>query len=144
MILAVDDDPGRYDYLRVLLNERGDDAPRFVVATCRECVESHIPHATAILLDFDLDGREECARCNGWIDVTNATAYLDAVIARGVPVIVSSCSSNANRKHLVTQLHERGVKVAGIAADHFGVEREWLGPLWVWGVVSARGGPHGR
>lgn len=132
LLLAVDDDPGRYDYLRVVLGDR----VRLVVATCRACVEEHLPGAAAVLLDFDLDGAEECAGCAGWIDVANSTAYLDAVIARRVPVIVSSCSSHANRAHLARVLGAAGIEHAAIPADHLGVELEWVGRLWVWGVLA--------
>ena len=54
-ILAIDDDPGRYDELRRLLEDRQGGVPVVLrVACCSACVAAHLPRAVAVLLDHDL------------------------------------------------------------------------------------------
>lgn len=135
MILAIDDDPGRYDYLAILL-ERRPGAPALRIVSCAECVATWLPHASAVLLDYDLDGVEICEACGERVNLGHkSSAYLPDIIARRVPVVVTSCSHPDNRIALHKALDEAGVRVANAAADHQGCEFEWLGQLWVWGVL---------
>lgn len=138
ILLAIDDDPGRYDYLRVLLGEReqaGKVPIRLVVAACRACVERHLPEALAVLLDYDLDSGELCTACGGWVDVDKGSAYVDDLDGSGLPVIVTSASHPANRHALVVALRDVGVRVDLLSAIDYGCETRWLGRLWAWGVL---------
>lgn len=137
-LLAIDDDPGRYDYLRVLLREReeaGGTRVRLVVEACRECVERHLPTASAVLLDYDLDGGDLCAACGGWPDVSKGSGYVGILSTAGIPVIVTSASHPENRMALAAALRDAGVRVDVLSASDFGCETRWLGRLWAWGVV---------
>lgn len=138
MILAIDDDPSRYDYLRVLLGEReraGKDPIRLVIAACRTCVERHLPEARAVLLDYDLDSGELCAACGGWVDVAKGSAYVDDLDGSGLPVVVVSASHPKNRHALHAALTDRGVRAELMTALDYGCEARWLGRLWAWGVL---------
>lgn len=138
IILAVDDDHGRYDYLRVLLEERersGKPPVLLVVATCRACVELHLRPAAAVLLDYDLDSGALCAACGGWCDVEKGSGYVDAIARRRVPVIVTSASHPDNRRSLADALVGAGVRVEVMSALDYGCEARWLGRLWAWGVL---------
>lgn len=135
LILAIDDDPGRYSYLAHLIDQRPEPRPTLVVATCRSCVEQHLAKAAVVLLDFDLDGFEECVSCKGWIDVSKSTEYVEQVTAACIPVIMTSCSRPQNRAWLASQLESGNVKFVRNPADHMGVELEWLGQLWTWGII---------
>lgn len=147
MILAIDDDPGRYSYLQILLDERRairglqHKPPPLKIVTCTDCVENALkfedynPWVTAILLDYDLDGADLCSGCGNYNGELKSTAHLDKIIQAHVPVIITSCSGFANRKYLFDKLTEAKVQVASIPADHSGVEREWLGTLWSWGLI---------
>lgn len=133
-LLAIDDDPGRYAYLVQLLEESGADV-QLEVATCSTCVLDLLHQADAVLLDYDLDSGELCASCGGWVDRDKGREYLDELGARGVPVIVSSASSYANRRLLTHGLRERGVTTAELSASENDPELKWLGRLWAWGVL---------
>ena len=138
IILAIDDDPGRYDYLRVLLGEReraGQPPVRLVIATCRACVERHLPESAAVLLDYDLDSGELCAACGGWCDVDKGTGYVNDLGGSGLPVIVTSASHPENRHKLASALSDVGVRVELMSALDYGCEARWLGRLWAWGVL---------
>lgn len=132
MILAIDDDPGRFDHLRRLLDGRGIGMP-LVVASCARCVAHHIPRALAVLLDHDL-GPARCPACG--VDVPgreNGRKYLPAIRASGLPCIVVSCSSRENVAALCDGL--AGHQYTRIAAIETDPELRWLGWLWARGVM---------
>lgn len=138
ILLAIDDDPGRYDYLRVLLDyrsERGIASPRLVVATCPGCVSRTLPHAAAVLLDYDLDSHDLCPNCGGYAGVSKGIEYIPALVRARLPVIVTSCSAYENRRALLDGLDAGGVPARPIPADSLGVEYAWLGHLWYWSVL---------
>lgn len=134
-LLAIDDDPGRYDYLRLLLKQRGVDLR---VVCCAPCVTEALSLGpVAVLLDHDLS--EECS-C-GMPTLTNTRSYLDDIVVSGRPVVVTSCSAPHNRSFLTDYLRDRGVKVRQHSADSLGCEWAWLGMLWYAGVLPAPGEP---
>lgn len=139
LILAIDDDTGRYDGLRRHVEARaatGRDNIRLVVATCPACVASHLPHAAVVLLDYDLDGGDLCCFCDGLVtERTKGIHYAGDIAKRGVPVIVTSCSSIENVRRLVGDLRRRGVEVAQHPAFESECELRWLGRLAVWGML---------
>lgn len=131
-LLAIDDDPGRYDYLRCLLAPRGVE---LVVASCADCIAGALPRAAAVLLDYDLDGEDPCDCCGGWPQHAKGLAYVPAIVAVGLPVLVTSASCPANRTALVKALREGGARVEQISAADVLPELSWLGQLWAWGVL---------
>jgi CheY-like chemotaxis protein len=137
MILAIDDDPERFDGLRTFLGrreQRGADPVRFEVATCARCVADLLPHATAILLDYDLDGCEGCVRCRRDQGAAKGTDHLDAVAALGVPVIVVSANATGGQI-MFRRLREAGARVTLIRVLETEPEIRWLGWLWSEGVL---------
>ena len=134
VILAIDDDAGRYDGLRRLLEDR-PGAPEVRVVSCPDCVARELPGAVAVLLDYDLDGEDCCPGCGGWRGARKGLEHVPAVVGAGVPVIVTSCSAPENRRALVEAARAGGARVVGHAAEGWGVELAWLGRLWVWGVL---------
>jgi len=133
-ILAIDDDPGRYDELRRLLEDRqGGAHVGLVVACCPACVAAHLPGAVAVLLDHDLS-TDPCT-CGEWADTDDSRGYLPAVAAVGVPVIVTSASKPENRAWLTTRLHAAGVTVRQHSANEIQPEWHWIGWLWTRGVL---------
>lgn len=138
ILLAIDDDPGRYDYLRVLLDDRsrrGLRTPRLVVATCPACVSRTLPHAAVVLLDYDLDSTDLCPNCGGYAGVSKGIEYIPTLTQARLPVIVTSCSAYENRRALVDGLDAGRVPARSVPADSLGVEYEWLGHLWFWSVL---------
>lgn len=129
-ILAIDDDPDRYDGLRRLT----DGHPRLslVVATCADCIRREIPGASLVLLDYDLDSGNLCASCGGWPEQVKGLAYVDLL---NVPVIVTSCSSPESVRRLVTETRRRGLTVAQHPAFETEAELRWLGRLVSWGML---------
>ena len=131
-LLAIDDDPGRYDHLAVLLSARGVSLS---VACCSACVARLLPTASAVLLDYDLDGGEACG-CGTMPEQANALSYVDAIAAAKVPVVVVSASALANRKALATALRESGATLTLLSASDLDPELRWLGWLWSLGVLD--------
>lgn len=88
-VLAIDDDARRYDELRRL--RPGLDIR---VASCLPCISALLPHAGAVLLDFDLD-LKPCPRC-GRDGAPNGkgAAHVGAVVGRSVPVVVTSANDD--------------------------------------------------
>jgi hypothetical protein len=133
MILAIDDDAGRYQNFKNLLALRTNPVP-FEVATCPGCVNRFLPEATHIFLDYDLDGYQECASC--LIESTvnlKGSYYLPHLNELGRPVIVSSCSQDSNRYYLYDNLTVK--KKICIPAWELNVEYKWLGWLWAYGEL---------
>lgn len=139
-ILAIDDDRGRYDGLRQMLSNRA----RVVMASCPGCVVECLEHCDAVLLDHDLNGRDNewnrlpCTRCGGPNVEKTSRWTLPHIAARGVPVIVTSGSHVDNRRWLYDLLHEAGVTVTRYAAtgtDGPEPETFWIGWLWRQGVL---------
>ena len=133
VLLAIDDDAGRYDGLRRYLGDRSD--VQVVVACCAACVAQHLPTASAVLLDYDLDSGELCEACGGWPEQVKSTSYLPAVLARRVPTVVTSCSYPANVLGLCRALHQGGVPHIASNAHETDCELRWLGWLWLRGVL---------
>ena len=110
MILAIDDDPGRYDHLRRLLEAR--DVELFVVA-CPACVSERVRYASGVLLDYDLDSGEPCAGCwssyGVWSHAAKGLHHVPALAARRVPVVVTSASYHENVSRLCAALREADV-----------------------------------
>jgi DNA-binding NarL/FixJ family response regulator len=137
VILAIDDDAGRYDGLRRLLDQR-PGAPALVVACCSACVLAHLPRATAVLLDYDLDGQDPCAACDGatFADRHKAILYVPEIAAAGVPVVVTSASYSENVDAMIAKLRAYGVgRIARYSAHDTMPEPHWLAALWSWGVL---------
>ena len=143
MILAIDDDPTRYDGLRRMFEQRADGAPEFVVASCSVCILAHLPRASAVLLDYDLDSdRDEflgplCPHCRENVpDRAKGIEYVPEVAAQGVPVVVVSASYRENVDRLCSKLRGYGVdRLARYSAIEAMPEPHWVAALWVWGVL---------
>lgn len=133
-ILAIDDDPGRFDGLRRLIGDR----VTLTIAACPACVLAALPTASAVLLDYDLDSGEPCPACFAsygvWSDTSKGIHYAPAIRRLEVPTIVVSCSHPANVKRLVDALRPSS-RVARISAMETECELRWLGRLWAWGVL---------
>lgn len=128
-LFALDDDPGRYDGLRLIVGDRVE----LVVGCCPACVAAHLPRADAVLLDHDLDGWPcVCGTAHGLAD---SRGYLPAIVASGPPVIVTSGSASENRRHLTTELLSAGARVTLHSAHEIMPEWVWIGRLWAWGVL---------
>lgn len=131
-LLAIDDDPGRYDHLADLLTARGVSLS---VACCSACVARLLPAASAVLLDYDLDGGEACG-CRTMPERARAIVYVDAIAAAKVPVVVVSTSARPNRRALIDALVAREVYTAIFPASDPDPELRWLGWLWTRGVLD--------
>ena len=131
-LLAIDDDPGRYDHLADLLTARGVSLS---VACCSACVARLLPTASAVLLDFDLDGGETCT-CGAVPDRANGLGFVDAIAAFNVPVIITSASARTNRHALFDVLVARNVFTTMLSASDPDPELRWLGWLWSLGVLD--------
>lgn len=131
-LLAIDDDPHRYEHLGRLLGPRGFAVD---VLHCPACVAEatalHI-HA-AVLLDHDLFN--SCQRCQTFAK-GNTRQHLDRVAAMGVPVVVTSASSAENRRALWEGLRRRGVTCVQLSALEPDCELRWLGWLWAQGALG--------
>jgi len=131
-ILAIDDDVGRYDGLRRYLGDRA----RLDVACCAACIDRLLPGAAAVLLDYDLDTGELCGACGGWPEQVKGSAYVAAVAAAGVPVLVVSASWPDHVASLCESLGRAGVARHGrISALVHEPELRWLGWLWWAGAL---------
>lgn len=130
-LLAIDDDPHRYDYLHNLLADRGVELS---VACCAACVARLLPTADAVLLDYDLDSGDLCA-CGAEPDQPKGSAFVDAVAH--LPVVVVSASAMVNRQALAAALRARGATYTLISALEPEPELRWLGWLWARGVFTA-------
>ena len=139
MILCIDDDSGRYDGLRRMLEDRretGKPTPLLSVASCRACVTELLPQASAVMLDYDLDGEDGiCPRCSEVQDERKGSGYVGILRDHGAPVIVSSASHRDNRSGLVLSLIGNGRRVTEISAGDIEPELRWIGQLAVWGVL---------
>lgn len=129
LILAIDDDPGRYDELQRITYGR----VRIYVACCEQCVAERLPECAAVLLDHDITG-EPCT-CGEWSTTDDTRPHLPAIAARGVPVIVTSCSDPDNRRALTAALLRGGGHVLQHSANEIQPEMHWLGWLWLQGVL---------
>lgn len=131
-LLAIDDDPGRYDGLRRYIEGCGVDLD---VACCAPCVARLLPGASAVLLDFDLDGAEACSCGLAPTRFTNGGTYVAQIAARRVPVVMTSASSSSNRRWLARQLAEHGVPYVAHSAADPDPEDRWIGALWRLGAI---------
>lgn len=135
MILALDDDPDRYQHLRHLLGDRVE----LVIACCPACVAEHLPRARAVLLDYDLDSGEPCPGCLSsygmWRGVSKALHYVPAIAARSIPVVVTSASGPENIRRLLGALTEYGVVHRRHSAIESDPEVRWIGALWAMGAL---------
>lgn len=120
-ILAIDDSPWRYDFFTTLTPT--------VRGACLECVSLHINKASGILLDYDLDGEEECICGIPLTGPHKSTAYLNLIKQRKLPTIITSRSQFQNREYLFEQLKEH-VPVIQIPAQEVYCEYAWLGWLY--------------
>ena len=130
MIVAIDDDPGRYDYFKMLCEDKGIP---FKVVACEPCIRKYLPEATGILLDYDLDTETLCAECGGWVEQVQSTQYVPLLNRMDVPVAISSCSYHVNRKYLY-QILDVTHKVLMPAWDQ-NVEHMWIGWLYMRGCL---------
>lgn len=128
-ILAIDDDPGRYDGLRQMLGDR----VRLEVSSCDQCVLDELGDADAVLLDHDLCA--DACTCGDWPVVESTRHLVPYIVDRGVPVIVTSCSAHENRQWLTARLVEVGVRVVQHSAMEMQPEYFWIGWLWRVGVL---------
>ena len=135
MILAIDDDSGRFDHLRRLLGSRVE----LVIAACPACVAEHLPRASAVLLDYDLDSGEPCPGCLAsygvWAHAAKGLHHVPALAARRVPVVVVSASYPENVSRLCAALREAGVLHAQHRATDVDPEVRWIGALWAMGAL---------
>lgn len=127
MILAIDDDPGRYDGLRVLLNDRIE----LKIASCKDCIAEFITKADAILLDHDLCS-QECT-CGEWPDIETTREYVNWINNLNIPTIVTSCSNYDNREWLIANLK---VPKRRHSAMEIQPEYHWIGWLWSQNVLK--------
>lgn len=136
MILAIDDDSGRFDHLRRLLEAR--DVELFVVA-CPYCVAANLPRASGVLLDYDLDSGEPCPYCFAsygvWAHAAKGIHHVPALAARRVPVVVTSASYPENVSRLCAALRDAGVLHAQHRATDVDPEVRWIGALWAMGAL---------
>lgn len=131
-LLAIDDDSGRYDGLRRLLEGLNVE---LTIVTCAKCIRENLLNAHAIFLDFDLDSGALCQNCFEWPEQVKSLAYVNLVAAQNVPVIISSGSYHENRKTLLSELKKLNVKVTIISALEIDPELKWIGWLWCAGVL---------
>lgn len=142
MILAIEDDEPRLGHLARLLEGRSD--VRLIVVCCPACVARHLPGASAVLLDYDLDytppgaviggGEGLGCKCGERHPCMKGSAYVEQVAARGVPVVVHSANPSGARA-LVAGLRARDADVVGISALEPDCELRWLGWLWARGAL---------
>jgi len=144
MILCIDDDTERFDGLRRWL-ERRPGSPALVVASCSVCVLDLLPRASVVLLDYDLDGHEDC---EGWRprlcpycrenlpDRAKGIEYVPEVAVSGLPVLVVSASYPDNVKRMCDKLRGYGVdELARHSATETMLGPVWVAHLWAWGVL---------
>ena len=134
MILAIDDDPARYEYLQRLLEGRVE----VVVACCPACVSRLLPEASAVLLDFDLNLEDSCTCGKPYAEYkqrSNTLPYVPAVAARQVPVVVTSASGSENIRALCQALRAANVRFGQYRACDTDPEYNWIGRLWVMGAL---------
>lgn len=136
ILLAIDDDPWRYDGLVRLLEQR-EDAPRLIVAACSRCVLEWLPLAKAVLLDYDLDSGVVCSCCGENIpDRDKAIAFAPELSDAAVPIVVVSASYRENVDRMVASLQRRGVKRLSRYSAHDSLpEPHWVAALWSWGIL---------
>lgn len=138
-VLAIDDDSRRYDELRRL--RPGLDIR---AASCPACVAALLPTAGAVMLDFDLD-LKPCPRCGrDGAPVTGSgltvgpnphgkgSDHVEAVVARGVPVVVTSANDEGAAElgrllgahtHVIAPARFSGASLRWAEAlDRFGVQ----------------------
>lgn len=141
-ILAIEDDEPRLGHLARLLE--GRSGVRLVVACCPACVAQHLPGASAVLLDYDLDytppgaviggGEGLGCKCGERHPCMKGSAYVEPVAARGVPVVVHSANPSGALA-LVASLRAFGADAVGISALEPDCELRWIGWLWTRGVL---------
>lgn len=136
IILAIDDDPGRYEHLRGLLGDRA----KLVFATCGACVAGYLTTAAAVLLDYDLDSGEPCPCCLAsfgvWGEVgLKGSRYADRIVRSGTPVIVTSAAGRVADQMAVAMRGAGHSRVARISVVETDPEIRCLGQLWAWGVL---------
>jgi hypothetical protein len=135
-LLAIDDDVGRYDHLRRVLDAR---SVGLVVVACPVCVAAHLPSTAGVLLDYDLDSGSPCAGCGDSMTSggrePKGGAYVPAIARAGVPVVVASASHPRNVHRLCSALRQAGVRYAQHSAITTDCERLWIGALWEMGAL---------
>lgn len=142
VILAIEDDAPRLGYLVRLLEGRAN--VRLVTVCCPACVARHLPGASAVLLDYDLDYTQPGAVIGGGDGLgcpcgerhpcMKGSAYVEQVATRGVPVVVHSANP-PGAIALVASLRAFGADAVGISALESDCELRWLGWLWTRGVL---------
>ena len=146
-LIIVDDDRGRYDELKRLL----DDAPfkpELDIVTCPKCVSEALQGpANAVLLDYDLDGIGYCAKCGrDWCSEDRRAQPLNMPWgAKGsdwvekldpkLPVIVVSANRHGSKYIHKLLIDRQFWSVAVISALEVQSELRWLGQLWLWGCL---------
>lgn len=135
MILAIDDDPFRYDGLKRMLAPRGVEVR---AACCAACVNDAVLRGVkAVLLDYDLDSGDPCM-CGVHPEFQKGTEWVPYVAKLAVPVIVTSASYPENVDRLVQKVRAylpAGVPHARISAHSTMPEDGWISKLWQWGVL---------
>lgn len=134
-LLAIDDDPTRYEHLRRLLGNRAT----LTIAACPDCVRRLLPTADAVLLDYDLDSGEPCADClrsfGMWSHAPKGSYHVHRMSIRKLPTVVVSASAPANVAGLCAALAVNGIPYARISAIETEPELRWIGWLWSRGVL---------
>lgn len=134
MILAIDDDPDRFDGLVRMLDGRkaaGFSVPDFRVTCKKSEIDIWLPQTTAVLLDYDLDLGDTHYPEKGW---RKGSDYLPMLLAMDLPVVV--CSSNyEGGKMLNRALIQAGKKSVLLRASENDPEIRWLGWLYIHGVI---------
>ena len=136
MILAIDDDPTRYEALRAILAER-PGSPLLVVASCPACVGSYVLHARAVLLDYDLDrnrdpdtDEEQASACTcGTVAAPGHNGGVFVPLLQGRRVIVTSANPGGAAL-LARQLGAPRIRILDMDATERVVCQ-----LWRWGVL---------
>lgn len=136
MILAIDDDSGRFDGLRRMLEPRGVELR---VACCCACVNDAVLHGVkAVLLDYDLDSGDPCSCGEHLPEFDKGTRWVEYVAKLAVPVLVTSASYVENVDRLCAMLRiymPTNVPHARVSAHEIMPEDRWISKLWQWGVL---------
>lgn len=133
-LLCIDDDPGRYGHLRQLLEPKGII---FEIACCRLCVEDALPQASAVLLDYDLDSGDYCAKCGLLPDQSRSKGlmFIPTIEKYKIPVVVTSAAGYESVARMCTELKARNIPHRQHRATDIDPELKWVAALYLLGVL---------
>ena len=135
MILIIDDDHDRFDGLTRLFEDRaskGHPVPEIRITCVRSEIETWLPQAHAVLLDYDLDLGDTHYPDKGW---RKGTAYVPMLLATGLPLIVLSTNYEGGKllNHQLVQAQKQPSTL--LRANETDPEIRWLGWLYQHGVL---------